>query len=307
MLENPLLADDRRRRRVRILVTAASVLTVIGLGPILAALASAATTAALGCRVDEAAAQPCIVLGTDISNLLYTGFMMGWLFFLTLPLALVALVLWVIAAASWVGGRRRKRSTSAEHGEVAPAAPTAPKQSGSLELDVHGRTDLRYYPGAPTGYSGFTDHTAMNCAVNDGLIGRAPPSQFDMTGFGVGLLESLMQRLSDREDLPAVLHFETASDLQSEYIGWLAMVQEQGADNAAPSTSNLYGALHGLALHICKYGPVTERFWDRAKSAPQPEARTDVEARNMQLFLTIFERGRRLGLALGQSARIEDV
>ncbi|KMS51810.1 hypothetical protein V474_01875 [Novosphingobium barchaimii LL02] len=298
------MAEDRLRRRVRILVTAASVLTVIGFGPILAALASAATTAALGCRVNEASAQQCIVLGTDISNLLYTGFMMGWLFFLTIPLALVALVLWVIAAASWVGGRRRKRGTSGGHGAEAPAAP---KQSGLLELDVHARRDLPYYPGAPTGYSGFTDHTAMNCAVNDGLIGRAPPSQFDMTGFGVGLLDGLMQRLSDRrEDLPAVLHFETASDLQSEYIGWLAMMQEQGADNAAPSTSNLHGALHGLALDICKDGPVTERFWDRAKSAPQLEVRTDVEARNMQLFLTIFERGRRLGLELGQSARIED-
>ncbi|MFL6200274.1 MAG: hypothetical protein ACJ76J_13925 [Thermoanaerobaculia bacterium] len=74
--------------------------------PILSVLIASALASAFGCQVDEGGAHPCMAFGTDIGELLYTLFVMGWFFFLTIPSGLVAAVVFLVIV---VLSRRAKR------------------------------------------------------------------------------------------------------------------------------------------------------------------------------------------------------
>ena len=50
----------------------------------------------LGCALDEGSVHPCLLFGTDIGGALYTAGMMFWLGFLTLPLAALATLAFVL-------------------------------------------------------------------------------------------------------------------------------------------------------------------------------------------------------------------
>jgi hypothetical protein len=71
--------------------------------PLISVLLASAIGAGLGCRVDEGSASSCVVAGTDIGELLYSMFVMGWLFFLTIPtgVAAAAVLLVVLVMARW--------------------------------------------------------------------------------------------------------------------------------------------------------------------------------------------------------------
>ena len=60
--------------------------------PMISVFAAGAVAEASDCALDEGSSHPCIVSGTDIGDTLYTMFVMGWMFFLTVPTGLVALV-----------------------------------------------------------------------------------------------------------------------------------------------------------------------------------------------------------------------
>ncbi|WP_424814419.1 hypothetical protein [Roseococcus sp. YIM B11640] len=79
------------------------IFTVIAWAPIAMAFAASGIASALGCRVNEAGTNPCLLAGFDIGEALYTMFMMMWLAFLTLPLLLITLVGWIIV---WVNRAR---------------------------------------------------------------------------------------------------------------------------------------------------------------------------------------------------------
>lgn len=64
--------------------------------PILSVLIASGLASAFGCHVDEGSAHPCMAFGTDIGGLLYTLFVMGWFFFLTIPSGLVAAVIFLV-------------------------------------------------------------------------------------------------------------------------------------------------------------------------------------------------------------------
>ena len=64
--------------------------------PMISVLTASAIADASGCTVNEGSSHPCIVAGTDIGDTLYTMFVMGWMFFLTVPTGLVALVLFTV-------------------------------------------------------------------------------------------------------------------------------------------------------------------------------------------------------------------
>ena len=80
---------------VRVLVIA----TLIAVSPILSVLIASTIAFLNGCTLNEGASHPCTVLWTDIGELLYTLFVMGWFALITLPIgggvALVALI-WLI-------------------------------------------------------------------------------------------------------------------------------------------------------------------------------------------------------------------
>jgi hypothetical protein len=60
--------------------------------PMISVFVAAMIAKAWGCPLDEGSAHPCVVLGLDIGGLLYSMGVMGWLFLLTIPSGLIALV-----------------------------------------------------------------------------------------------------------------------------------------------------------------------------------------------------------------------
>lgn len=76
--------------------------------PMISVLSSSLIAEALGCRVDEGGTYPCVVLGLDIGGWLSTLFVMGWLFFLTVPTGLLALLVLLIVVL--VGARARRKA-----------------------------------------------------------------------------------------------------------------------------------------------------------------------------------------------------
>lgn len=97
--------DKARRFRSDPLRLAAVAATVVGLAPLAAVMVSLVTARVTGCAVNEGSAKQCMVAGIDISHAIYAGFMMGWLFMLTLPVAAIAVLLWIVVAMR--GSRQR--------------------------------------------------------------------------------------------------------------------------------------------------------------------------------------------------------
>ena len=82
--------------------------------PILCILFVSGIANACGCRVDEGAVHPCVVVGIDIGPALYTLGVMGWLIFFTFPLGCLAILAYTIfAIVEWFLARRRKAEPAA--------------------------------------------------------------------------------------------------------------------------------------------------------------------------------------------------
>ena len=77
------------------LILAAIVL--VALLPVLSVLFAAFVANANGCRLDEGSVHPCMVMGSDWGETLYTFGVMGWLMLATLPLGLFAFGGWLVA------------------------------------------------------------------------------------------------------------------------------------------------------------------------------------------------------------------
>jgi hypothetical protein len=77
--------------------------------PILCILFVSGVANACGCRVDEGAVHPCVVLGVDIGAALYTLGVMGWLIFFTFPLGcLTIFACTIFVIVEYVLSRQRK-------------------------------------------------------------------------------------------------------------------------------------------------------------------------------------------------------
>ena len=87
------------------------VATLIAFAPLVSVMAASALAQSHGCALDEGSVHPCIILGADRGELLYDMFVMGWLFLLTMPLAIAAGLGW--AALAVVALRRRLRRGAA--------------------------------------------------------------------------------------------------------------------------------------------------------------------------------------------------
>jgi hypothetical protein len=85
-------------------------IVLFGISPLLSALAAGSIGNALGCVVNEGGASRCIFGGHDIGDILADMFVLGWLMFLTLPMAGIAFLVWVVAV---IVRRRRLRSGEA--------------------------------------------------------------------------------------------------------------------------------------------------------------------------------------------------
>lgn len=128
-------------------------------------------------------------------------------------------------------------------------------------------------PGAPAGYSGFTDHHAMRSDLNALLLPLSTRAQCELVGFGLGLARALVARCDGQ---PRTLSLAGADAATTQLIGVLQHLQDTGTDNASPSTRNLRDALQDAFATLRDHGPVRTGYWDQAAhAAPADEAPLD--------------------------------
>lgn len=66
--------------------------------PVLLALLGLGVASVAGCAVDASTTHPCLILGADLGETLYTLTMLHWFGLITLPLAVVPLLLILLMA-----------------------------------------------------------------------------------------------------------------------------------------------------------------------------------------------------------------
>lgn len=79
----------------------------LGALPLILAIGAGEVANLLGCRLDEGSIHPCDYHGRDIGGDLYTFFVLGWLGIATLPLAAIAVPVWILIAIVVTFLRRR--------------------------------------------------------------------------------------------------------------------------------------------------------------------------------------------------------
>jgi hypothetical protein len=93
----------------RLMILALALILLFGALPLLAAFSAFAIAGSLGCRLNEGSIHPCLFLGRDVGDMLYTMLVSGWFGMLTIPLAGTALVIWLVIALALALLRWRRR------------------------------------------------------------------------------------------------------------------------------------------------------------------------------------------------------
>ncbi|MFA5941641.1 MAG: hypothetical protein WC809_20015 [Sinimarinibacterium sp.] len=70
------------------------VIVLFTVAPLLSVFVASAIARAAGAELDEGGPHPCRILGVDIGRPLYSMFVVGWLGLLTIPIGLLALVVY---------------------------------------------------------------------------------------------------------------------------------------------------------------------------------------------------------------------
>ncbi|RUL77710.1 hypothetical protein [Dyella choica] len=72
------------------------VIGFLGLVPLLMALLAGAVANWAKCELSEASVGPCVIGGRDVGKVLYTMFVSGWFSLITLPAALLAMMIYSV-------------------------------------------------------------------------------------------------------------------------------------------------------------------------------------------------------------------
>lgn len=72
------------------------VIVLIAVLPVISALLASFLGWCLGCNVNEAGISDCIRFGINLGEMLSTMFIMGWTTLLSIPLAIILLIVWSI-------------------------------------------------------------------------------------------------------------------------------------------------------------------------------------------------------------------
>ena len=94
-------------------VAALTLLVLIGIAPMLSALAAEVIARLNGCELNEGASHPCEMLGLELGGTLYNMFVMGWLALATIPLAAIGLLLWLVVLVVAIIVHRVRKSKAA--------------------------------------------------------------------------------------------------------------------------------------------------------------------------------------------------
>ncbi len=103
--------SERRSHAVFWLSASFVLIVLFAAAPLISAFIAGGIADLLGCTVNEGGASLCLFRGADIGQTLAEMFVLGWLAFVTLPLGLGALAIWLIATLSivFIKWRRRRR------------------------------------------------------------------------------------------------------------------------------------------------------------------------------------------------------
>ena len=77
-------------------------------GPLIPAIVAGVIAASFGCKLDEGNVHPCIVLGKDIGEILYTMGVMGLFAMGTFPTGILALIVFTVIV--WLRKRAAGRN-----------------------------------------------------------------------------------------------------------------------------------------------------------------------------------------------------
>ena len=94
----------------RLMIWALAAILLFGALPILTLLIAVLFASAFGCDLNEGMVNPCVVLGVDFGGLLYPMAVGGWFAMFTIPLAALALIVWLIALVVLLLVRRHRRA-----------------------------------------------------------------------------------------------------------------------------------------------------------------------------------------------------
>jgi hypothetical protein len=78
--------------------------------PVVSLLLAVLFATAFGCQLDEGSVHPCVVLGLDFGDLLYPMAVGGWFVMFTVPLAGLALLVWLVVLVVLLVRRRYRRA-----------------------------------------------------------------------------------------------------------------------------------------------------------------------------------------------------
>jgi hypothetical protein len=82
------------------------------LWPLLSILVAGGIASAGNCQLDEGSVHPCVVLGRDLGETLYTLFVLGWFSLITLPTGGIALAVFTVVVLVLVSRARRRRTAA---------------------------------------------------------------------------------------------------------------------------------------------------------------------------------------------------
>jgi hypothetical protein len=81
--------------------------------PLLSTTLAVLFATTFGCALDEGDIRPCVVLGHDFGSLLYSMGLSIVSIIFTVPLAALALIVWLIVLVVWLFRRRRRQADGA--------------------------------------------------------------------------------------------------------------------------------------------------------------------------------------------------
>ena len=92
----------------RLMIWALALILLLGAFPLLSLLLAVLFASAFGCQLDEGSVHPCLILGLDFGGLLYPMAVGGWFVVFTIPLAGLALIVWLIVLVVLLFMRRHR-------------------------------------------------------------------------------------------------------------------------------------------------------------------------------------------------------
>ncbi len=92
------MSATRTRTIRRLMILALALIVLFGALPVVATLAASGIAGVLGCTLDKGGVHACLLLGRDIGAALHLMFVSHWFAMVTIPVAVMVLVVWGIVA-----------------------------------------------------------------------------------------------------------------------------------------------------------------------------------------------------------------